>query len=57
MLCRTDKMKIPFHVPVYDEHDAAALAQVIASGSLVGESPEKRGAATIVAGAAAVCLA
>ncbi|CAG1005044.1 partial dTDP-4-amino-4,6-dideoxygalactose transaminase, partial [Anaerolineae bacterium] len=35
-------MKIPFHVPVYDDTDAAALAQSIASGSLVGDGPATR---------------
>lgn len=35
-------MKIPFHVPVYDDADAAALAQSIASGSLVGDGPATR---------------
>lgn len=47
-------MKIPFHVPVYDEHDAAALAQVIASGSLVGDGPATRRATTFLAGALGV---
>ena len=42
-------MKIPFHVPVYDEHDAAALAQMIASGSLVGDGPATRRATAFLA--------
>jgi dTDP-4-amino-4,6-dideoxygalactose transaminase len=42
-------MKIPFHVPVYDETDAAALAQSIASGSLVGDGPATRRATAALA--------
>lgn len=35
-------MKIPFHIPLYDETDAAAVGQTIASGSLVGDGPATR---------------
>jgi dTDP-4-amino-4,6-dideoxygalactose transaminase len=43
-------MKIPFHVPVYDDRDAAALAQTISSGSLVGDGPATRRATALLAG-------
>jgi dTDP-4-amino-4,6-dideoxygalactose transaminase len=43
-------MKIPFHVPVYDERDAAALTQTIAAGSLVGDGPATRRATALLAG-------
>jgi dTDP-4-amino-4,6-dideoxygalactose transaminase len=43
-------MKIPFHVPVYDDRDAAALAQTIASGSLVGDGPATRRATALLSG-------
>lgn len=42
-------MKIPFHIPVYDETDAAAVAQTIASGSLVGDGPVTRRATAVLA--------
>ena len=42
-------MKIPFHVPAYDDSDAAALAQSIASGSLVGDGPATRRATAALA--------
>jgi dTDP-4-amino-4,6-dideoxygalactose transaminase len=42
-------MKIPFHIPVYDETDAAAVAQTIASGSLVGDGPTTRRATAMLA--------
>jgi dTDP-4-amino-4,6-dideoxygalactose transaminase len=42
-------MKIPFHVPVYDDTDAAALAQCIASGNLVGDGPATRRATSALA--------
>jgi dTDP-4-amino-4,6-dideoxygalactose transaminase len=42
-------MKIPFHIPVYDETDAAALAQTIAAGSLVGDGPATRRATSMLA--------
>jgi dTDP-4-amino-4,6-dideoxygalactose transaminase len=42
-------MKIPFHIPVYDETDAAAVAQTIASGSLVGDGPATRRATAMLA--------
>ncbi len=31
---------IPFHVPWYDEHDAAALTSAVHSGKLVGDGPQ-----------------
>jgi dTDP-4-amino-4,6-dideoxygalactose transaminase len=32
-------MTIPFHVPLYDDRDAAALVAVLQSGKLVGDGP------------------
>ena len=33
------EMKIPFHVPFYDEEDARAVAGVVQAGRLVGDGP------------------
>jgi dTDP-4-amino-4,6-dideoxygalactose transaminase len=32
-------MKIPFHVPLYDDQDAAALVSALQSGKIVGDGP------------------
>jgi dTDP-4-amino-4,6-dideoxygalactose transaminase len=41
-------MNIPFHVPLYDEGDAAALVAALQSGKLVGDGPLTVGASEML---------
>lgn len=41
-------MKIPFHIPFYDDRDAAALASVLQAGTLVGDGPATERASRVL---------